>query len=352
MGAFHGKRFAWASIASASVGLAFWLLRRRRQSLQRWSGWGKSSYTCMPHVSAASKASAEQTILRPEDVVVITFPKTGTTWLQQTCEQLRTGGDMTFAEITERQPWLDFAWDCGQDLNSDQIANPRIFKSHQLLSAINTGAKYLSIIRNPEAVLLLWFAFQKAKGRPIFVDCADANDYARTRHFEGHNIFGTNVWEYYVELWEASMEANVLVLCYESLISNQSAYLPAIADFIGVSADAKLLHTVSAMTSKEFMSKHDGQFDDNFITRMGRELGRAVKVLEPAAKVTTGHKTKITDATKVWLQSNWASIVTPRTGFACYEDMARAITALSGKTIDMASLREFLRVHRVMMIQA
>lgn len=283
----------------------------------------------MPHVSKESRKVAEEARLRPTDVVVITFPKTGTTWLQQTCEQLRTGGDMSFTEITERQPWLDFAWDCGQDLSLDHVASPRLFKSHQLLSAINTGAKYMSTIRDPQAVLLSWFQFQKAKGRPIFVDCRDANDYAETGQFEGHNIFGTNVWDYYVELWEARNEPNVLVLCYEALMADQNAYLPSIARFLGVPSDETLLQTVAGMTTKEFMAKHERQFDDNFIAIKGKELGRAVKVMEVGTKVTAGHKTQFTPATKAWLQRQWDEKVAPRTGLASYEDMARIIAASS-----------------------
>lgn len=282
----------------------------------------------LPHVSEESRKVAEETRLRATDVVVITFPKTGTTWLQQTCEQLRTGGDMTFSEITERQPWLDFAWDCGQYLSLDQVASPRVFKSHQLLSAINPGAKYLSVIRDPEAVLMSWFAFQRAGSerlRPIFVDCVDANDYANTGHFEGNNIFGTNVWDFYVELWEARQEPNVLVLCYEALMADHSAHTSSIAGFLGIPADEALLQTVAAMSSKKFMRAHSTQFDDNFIVRKGQELGRAARVMEPASKVTPGIKNYLTPSTKSRLSALWSERVAPRTGLASYQDMAQAL---------------------------
>merc|ERR1712046_441174 len=105
----------------------------------KWDGWGRSKYVVLPLVSDKSKEIGASYVLRPTDVVILTFPKTGTTWLQQICEQLRTGGDMKFDEITERQPWLEFAWDLGQDLDAEQVAAPRLFKSHQRPSAINPG---------------------------------------------------------------------------------------------------------------------------------------------------------------------------------------------------------------------
>ena len=37
---------------------------------------------------------------QPTDVFIATYPKCGTTWLQQILHTLRTGGDLDFAEIT------------------------------------------------------------------------------------------------------------------------------------------------------------------------------------------------------------------------------------------------------------
>ena len=57
---------------------------------------------------------------RPSDVMITTFPKTGTTWLQQICHQLRNGGKgMDFMEVTQVMPWPEFAYECGQDLEED-----------------------------------------------------------------------------------------------------------------------------------------------------------------------------------------------------------------------------------------
>ena len=41
------------------------------------------------------------------DLFIVTTPKAGTTWLQQMVHQLRTGGDMEFAEIREVVPYVE-----------------------------------------------------------------------------------------------------------------------------------------------------------------------------------------------------------------------------------------------------
>ena len=163
-----------------------------------WPHWGTKPYSVMPHISPESKRVGESYKLRSTDVVVLSFPKTGTTWLQNVCEQLRTGAaGYTFDDITERHPWFEFAYDLGQDLDDDQVATPRIFKSHQLPSAVNTGGKLMCIVRDPAATLLSWFAFQKAKGRPGYAEYEDANEYIthRPELFSTNAIFGTNIWE-------------------------------------------------------------------------------------------------------------------------------------------------------------
>lgn len=290
-------------------------------SAKAWSRWGTNRYSCSPHVSDESKRRGEDFKLRAADVVINTFPKTGTTWTQQICEQLRTGGDMNFVEITERQPWFEHAWDCGQDLDADQVAEPRLFKSHQLMSAVNVGAKYLSVIRRPEDALQSWFVFCKNKGRPLFMPCKDMNDYAKLGHFDSNQIFGTNIWEYYVELWEVRHEPNVLILCYEEMIKDARQFLPGIADFLSVPGSPQLWDTVARMSSKEFMLEHSDKFDENFLNTNGSKLGRAKMIMETGVKITSGHKAVITTETREWLDRNWKEKVTDNTGLASYEDM-------------------------------
>ncbi|MEE8370955.1 MAG: sulfotransferase domain-containing protein, partial [Sphingomonadales bacterium] len=75
-------------------------------------------------------AHAKAFVPRPDDVLIATFAKAGTTWLQQIVHVLRTGGDMDFGEITEVVPWIETAFDMGIDLEAEQRGGIRAFKSH------------------------------------------------------------------------------------------------------------------------------------------------------------------------------------------------------------------------------
>jgi aryl sulfotransferase len=297
----------------------------RTSAPHTWSGWGTRLPTPALWATPESRDAAIATVLRPTDVVVLTHPKTGTTWLQQICEQLRTRGNMEFTEITERQPWLDLAYDCGVDMDADQHAEPRIFKSHQVPAAVSTGAKYISIVRDPADVLQSFFSFQKSQGILSFREFDDVNSYAASGHFET-NV--ANLWEYYTQLWRAREDPNLLVQSYEELAKDESAYLPRIAEFLGVQLDEDLRQIVLDMSSKDFMLEHAAQFDDSYITS---ECSNAPLGNEDvfAEKVTTEQRDELTPATRAWLQALWDERVLPRTLLRSYDQMSAAFAALA-----------------------
>lgn len=73
-----------------------------------------------------------------------------------------------YEDIYQVSPWAQLAGDLGQDLNEPHIACPRLFKTHQRLSAINAGGKYLVTVRDPTKVLISWCVNLKEalQGRP------------------------------------------------------------------------------------------------------------------------------------------------------------------------------------------
>jgi len=316
---------ATTTLALVAAG-AFWVHHRRRR---RRFPWRSRPFICAPVISDDGIQVATDFQPRPTDIIILTFVKTGTTWCQQICEQLRTGGNMNFSEITEVQPWIEFAWDCGQDLDATQRTFPRIFKSHQRFSAINVGCKYITVLRDPEATLLSWFSFQKSKGIPGFADCEDVNAYAQTGDFATKGAWGATIWEYYVETWMVRRLPEVLVLVYEAMRRDVRPYLKQVAEFMEVEVTESKLDVAESMSNQEFMAANSHRFDDNFIEKRTKEMGRVRKPFpKRVSKVNATHRREVCDAeTRLWLARMWTERVEPHTGLASYEEMSAAILA-------------------------
>lgn len=65
---------------------------------------------------------------RPDDVFVVTYPRSGTTWLQMILYQLATDGSMRFDHISQVVPYFERMFMSGRNPNT--MASPRLFKSH------------------------------------------------------------------------------------------------------------------------------------------------------------------------------------------------------------------------------
>lgn len=284
-------------------------------------------------------AIAQQFTAELGDVVIATYPKTGTTWMQQICHQLRTGGHTEFDEISEEGivPWLETSPSLGIQISIPQIAKPRCFKSHQPLSCLShlSGARFLCSVRDPEATLLSQFKFMLSKGHPA-ANTNDVNDFAKSSFFipggEGdfEMLFGKSMWEMYAESWQCRELPEVCVIPYEHMRKSPAVYLNVIADFMGLPPPSEeLIAKVLELSSFDWMAAHDCQFDDHHVGTRLAKLGRkgAGKSKPPAPKINlqvgADVNVTITEETKQLLTETWQKLVTPITGHKSYKDMLK-----------------------------
>ncbi len=124
-----------------------------------------------------------------------------------------------------------------QDLTANQVAAPRLFKSHARLSAIQEGCKYLVTIRDPVRTLVSLFRFFKAKfPNPPFPAAwlESVDNFAKCPLWAIDSIWGGNYWEYMAEFWACRHEPNVHLVAFEDLKEDLKAEIPAIAAFLGL----------------------------------------------------------------------------------------------------------------------
>lgn len=303
----------------------------------------------------------------PTDIIIVSYPKTGTTWMQQICHQLRTGGHIDFDEISDEGivPWLEVGPFVGVDVCLPQVAQPRCFKSHARLSELSFleagGTKYVCLLRDPEAAMVSWFKFNIAKSSDP--ETKDVNDWA-PNHFLSTAVpgIGCHIWDFYIELWKCRKLRNVLLVVYEKLKIDLAAHIPRIAAFMGLPAPASDAQAkIEELCSFGWMSKHPHLFDDHHMAtrkaafqeqfpelaegkaagkaklkgkgkgKDGKDIGKAKGKNEPKPATKVGlqvgdeFNTQVSENTRELLARAWREHVTPITGHDTYEDMAAEV---------------------------
>lgn len=263
---------------------------------------------------------------RADDVIICTYPKCGTTWLQQIVHGLRTGGSMAFDEITRVVPWLELAHDMGLDPDAPQVATPRAYKSHLGFEQVPAGARYINAIRDPGDVLVsLYRFFDGWRMEPGSIALgAFALDYFIPR--EGSRGY----WNHVLSWWRQRRRDDVLLLCYEDMRTDLPAAVARIAKFMGIDASTEVLDIAVRQASMAFMKRHERQFDDHLV-RQARDAACGLPAGGHTTKVATGTsggaRQLLSAAVHEALADAWCRQVTPSTGLADYAAMRAALAA-------------------------
>jgi hypothetical protein len=263
---------------------------------------------------------------RPTDVIITPYGKSGTTWLQQIVHGLRTRGDMDFDDISRVVPWIETAYDLGIDLNAEQRAEPRAFKSHLNYYEIPKGGRYIVSFRDPKDVLVSGYRFME--GWFFEPGSISIEEWARDSWLKREE--GDGYWRHLISWWEQRDNDNVLLLCYEDMKADLPGAIRTVARFIGVPLDDELFAIVLRQSSLEFMLAHKDKFDD----RMMREHSERIAGLPPgsdSAKVRKGevgaHRYELSAALCAELDQIWCEEIEAKLGFASYTALRAALTA-------------------------
>lgn len=306
-----------------------------REREERWRNLvGKSKIVAKPQFSEKSQDIVKAWVPRPTDVLIATPPKTGTTWLQQITHQLRTGGDMDFDDVYQVSPWQLMAYDVGIDINGEQPHHkkktwaffPRTYKTHQLPSACPPGAKFIVTVRRPSKVWSSAFRFLKHKEIPPLKNINNMNDLRAYGPTVGDMAFGASLYDYFIEFWKLRHESNMLIICYEDLLTDTKRYIPLIAKFIELPMpDAKLVETVLEMSGKEFMAKHVSKFDESWCFDQLVKHGTHNRPEDFRKSSRVSKSVPVDKTVEEFLQNRWLEFMFPATGYRTYNEFAHAI---------------------------
>ncbi|CAN9515473.1 unnamed protein product [Ophioblennius macclurei] len=185
---------------------------------------------------------------RPDDILIATYPKAGTTWVSYILDLLYFSHMPPERQITvpifERVPFLEAAHShlySGTDLADKLPTSPRLIKTHlpvQLLpkSFWENNCRIIYVARNAKDNLVSYFHFERmTSAQP---EPGDWNSYFQ-RFLEGKMVFGS--WYDHVNGWgkKKQTHSKLHFMFYEDLIENIGREIDKLCSFLGLSPTAE-----------------------------------------------------------------------------------------------------------------
>jgi hypothetical protein len=194
---------------------------------------------------------------RPDDVFVVTYPRSGTTWMQMIVYQVLTDGKLQFDHISQVSPWFERSLANGQLSAAELNAwpGPRIFKSHLPVAWVPKSGRRIYIERDGRDVALSYYHLYRSQ-----LGYTDSFEAFFDRFLRGRVQYGS--WFKHVAAWRARRhETGLLYLRYEDLKTDLEHGVARVADHLGVSLTRKQMDRVLSRSSFEFMQQNESKFD-------------------------------------------------------------------------------------------
>jgi hypothetical protein len=191
---------------------------------------------------------------RPDDVFIVTYPRSGTTWLQMILYQLTTDGNMDFGHIAEVCPWFERT--AISKFNLDALPSPRVFKSHLPHIWIPKRlCRYIYVARNGQDVAVSFYHFYKSHFRYK----GTFSDFDKL-FMRGWVAWGS--WFYHVSgYWKHRNDPNMLFLYYEDMVRDLEGAVRKIIDFLELKIPEERIPEILHRCSFAFMKEHESKFD-------------------------------------------------------------------------------------------
>ena len=210
---------------------------------------------------------------RDDDVVIATYAKSGTTWMQQIVGQLVFQGDEDIA-MHAISPWVDLRVPPATEKLAALEAQPhrRIVKTHLPVDALvfSPKAKYIYIGRDGRDVLFSWYhhhctanalwyqIMNDTPGRvgpPIDPPDPDVRRYFRT-WLERDGYPAWSFWENITSWWAVRDLPNVKLVHFNALKADLPGEMRAIADFLDIDVPNALWPAIVEHCSFNYMKAH------------------------------------------------------------------------------------------------
>lgn len=210
---------------------------------------------------------------RPDDIIIATYAKSGTTWMQQIVAQMMFNGDPDLA-VAEMSPWLDLRVppkDVKLPLVEAQT-HRRILKTHLPVDALvySPKAKYIYIGRDGRDVMWSMYnhhangnqayyeALNDTPGRvgpPLLPPPADIRQYWQEwMDKDGYPFW--SFWENIRSWWQIRELPNLLLIHFNDLKRDMPGEMRRIARFLDIPIDETRWPDIVEYCTFDWMKKN------------------------------------------------------------------------------------------------
>ncbi|XP_061159604.1 cytosolic sulfotransferase 3-like [Syngnathus typhle] len=203
---------------------------------------------------------------KPDDIVIATYPKSGTTWVCYLLDRLFFGKTKpeieTSLPLYMRVPFLELCipgYPKGKDLADQLTITPRLIKTHLPVQLVpetfwENNCKTVYVARNPKDVAVSFFHFSRMNS--IHPSPGDWDGFLQ-RFMEGKLTYGA--WHQHVVGWWEKKQTypNLHYIFYEDLTENVGREIDKLCTFLGLSVSAE--EKESIMTAVQFENMRDNK---------------------------------------------------------------------------------------------
>ncbi|KAM4723093.1 sulfotransferase 1 family member D1-like [Rhinophrynus dorsalis] len=217
----------------------------------------------MTKEAAVNWEQVENFQARPDDLLISTYPKAGTTWMSEIVDMIYNDGDPKRCRrdtIYNRVPFLEFRMP-GLPTGVEQLdatPSPRLIKTHlpiQLMpeSFWEKNSKVVYLARNAKDVAVSFFFFHK-----MVAGLPDPGpwDTFLNNYMKGKVVYGS--WYDHVKgWWEKRHDYNILYLFYEDLKEDPKKEIKKVVHFLEKELSDEALDKIVHHTSFKEMKNND-----------------------------------------------------------------------------------------------
>ncbi|XP_068601634.1 cytosolic sulfotransferase 3-like [Brachionichthys hirsutus] len=202
---------------------------------------------------------------RPDDILIATYPKAGTTWVSYILDLLffgQTSTDRQTSMIYDRVPFLEFTDSVvyvGVDLADKLPTSPRLIKTHlpvQLVPKVfwEKNCKIVYVARNAKDSMVSYYHFEQMN--IVQPEPGDWNSYIR-RFMEGTVGYGS--WYDHVTGWWKKKQtySNLHYMFYEDMIEDTAREIDKLCSFVGLSLSAEEENRITETVHFDNMTRND-----------------------------------------------------------------------------------------------